>query len=292
MTASATDYHRAGLAYRTTRPAWWRPLVELAMLGVLIVVFTVAVTLPVGFAAGHYGVDDIIFDEGSSDPLAALMQVFFIAIWLPAPFLAARIAGRAPGALWSAAGRLRWGVFGRALAVVLAVYGGQVLVDAILFDDAPTHLTTRQVQLIAAFVIVVPLQAAAEEFVFRGALPQILGQWIRPGWICYGLPAVAFVASHAYNWVGLVDISIFAFCTALLAWRTRGVEATVALHAVSNTVVFTYGALGMSDPSETEITPEQTIMSSLLTIGVTVLLLWVLREKSSANSVVSASSTA
>ena len=78
----------------------------------------------------------------------------------------------------------------------------------------------------------------------------------------------------------------------LRAWRTRGVEATVALHAVSNTVVFTYGALGISDPSETEITPEQTIMSSLLTIGVTVLLLWVLREKSSANSVVSASSTA
>ena len=92
------------------------------------------------------------------------------------------------------------------------------------------------------------------------------------------MPGALFVASHVYNWVGLVDIAVFALCTTLLAWRTGGLEAAVVLHAVGNIMVFGYGALGLLDPMETEIMPIDTITSSLITVGTTVLLLWVLRD--------------
>ena len=272
-----TEFHRAGLTHRLRKPAWWRPLVEFVVLAVCIAAFTMAMAVPIGLAAGFYGLGDL-FDETSSDPLAFLVQVLFIAAWLPAPFIAARVLGRKPGALSSIEGHFRWGVAGRAFVVVGVIYGAQVLLDALLFGTGDLSLSPREWMLLAAFVVVVPLQAAAEEYVFRASLPQILGQWISPGWICYGLPAAVFVALHLYNWIGLLDIAIFALCAALLTWHTRGVEAAVVLHAVSNTIVFSYGTLGLTDPGETEIPLPQTAVSALLTIGTTALLMWVLRD--------------
>lgn len=85
------------------------------------------------------------------------------------------------------------------------------------------------------------------------------------------------MAGHAYNWVGLIDIAIFAVCTAVLTWRTGGLEASIALHAVSNTIFFGYGALDMVDPNATEIGWQQMLGASLMTVVCTALLLWALR---------------
>lgn len=271
-----TEFHRAGLLYRRSEPKWWRPLLEFVLLAVLVVAFTLAVTIPVGLAAGYFGLD--IFDENATDPLVSLLQVLFIAVLLPTPFIAARVLGRKAGALHSIEGRFRWGVAGRAFAIAFAAYGGLVAFEAVAFGLDGVSVGRREALLLAAFVVLVPLQAAAEEYVFRASLPQILGQWNAPAWLCYGLPAIGFVASHVYNWIGLVDIAIFALCAALLTWRTGGVEAAIMLHAVSNTVVFGYGAVGASNPGETEIAMSEMAISSLITLGVTVLLLWALKD--------------
>ena len=86
-----------------------------------------------------------------------------------------------------------------------------------------------------------------------------------------------FVASHAYNWIGLIDIAIFAVCTAVLTWRTGGLEASIALHAIGNTVFFCSGAVDMLDPNATEIGWQQMLGASLMTIACTLLLLWALK---------------
>lgn len=268
-------YHRLGLFARYRPARWWWPLVELIALVALVAALGVGVFIPLGLAGELSGID--VFAEHSSDPLMPLIEVLAIAAMLPAPFLAARIAGRNPRALISGALRWRWGVVGRAFGVVAVVYGVQVLIDVLTASPEPIFNPWRA-KLLLAFLIAVPLQSAAEEFVFRGALPQILGQWHVPGWLAYLVPGVLFVASHAYNWVGLVDIAIFAVCTAVLAWRTGGLEAAVVLHAVGNIMVFSYGALGLSDPMETEILLADTAISSLVTIGTTAVLLWVLRD--------------
>lgn len=271
-----TEFHHAGLLYRLSEPKWWRPLLEFVLLALLVVAFTLAVAVPTGFVAGHFGLD--IFDEASTDPLVSLLQVLFVAVLLPTPFIAARVVGRKPRALHSIEGRFRWGVAGRAFAVVLAVYGGLVAFETVVFGADGVSVGRREALLLVAFVVLVPLQAAAEEYVFRASLPQILGQWNAPAWLCYILPAIGFVASHVYNWVGLVDIAIFALCAALLTWRTGGVEAAIMLHAVSNTVVFSYGAIGVSNPGETEIAFSEMAVSSLITLGATALLLWALKD--------------
>ncbi|MET3944226.1 CPBP family intramembrane glutamic endopeptidase [Corynebacterium mucifaciens] len=269
-------YYRLGLAHRYSANAWWRPLIEFVALAVLATVLSVVIFILLGFAAELAGVD---VAENSADPLMPLIEVLAIAAMLPAPFVAARIAGRNPRALISRALRWRWGVFARALGVVGAVYGVQVLIDVLTAFPEPIFNPFRA-KLLLALLIAVPLQSAAEEFVFRGALPQILGQWRWPAWLAYLVPGALFVASHVYNWVGLVDIAIFALCTSLLAWRTGGLEAPIVLHAVGNLMVFGYGALALSDPTETEILPADTIMSSLVAVATTALMLWALRDVS------------
>ena len=269
-------YHRLGLVARFRPAAWWRALIELVLLAAFAALFGVACVVVLGVAAQQHGRDFSVLLEGSVDPLTPLVQVLVIASILPAPFLAARIAGRNPRALCSTALRLRWGVLGRALAVVGALYAAQVLIDVLRAPTDPT-VTPFRLELIAAFALAVPLQAAAEEFVFRGALPQILGQWGSPAWLAYALPAALFVAGHAYNWVGLVDIAVFAVCTAVLTWRTGGLEAGIALHAIGNTVFFSYGALGLVDPNATEIGAVQMLGATFMTVACTALLLWALR---------------
>ena len=270
-------YHRLGLVARHRPAAWWRALIELVVLAALVAALAIASVIAFGVVAGLSGRNFEMLMEGSADPLSPLVQILIIVAILPAPFLAARIAGRRPSALFSTALGMRWGVLGRALVVVGAVYGAQVLIDVLRGTPADATVNPFRLKLIAALLIAVPLQSAAEEFIFRGALPQILGQWRAPAWLAYLLPGVAFVAAHAYNWIGLIDIAIFAVCTAVLTWRTGGLEASIALHAVSNTVFFSYGALDMVDPNATEIGWQQMLGAALMTVACTLLLLWALR---------------
>ena len=66
-------------------------------------------------------------------------------------------------------------------------------------------------------------------------------------------------------------------CTAVLTWRTGGLEASIALHAVGNTVFFCSGAVDLLDPNATEIGWQQMLGASLMTIACTILLLWALK---------------
>lgn len=270
-------YHRLGLAHRSRPARWWRALIELVVLAALVAALTIGIIVVIGFMAGRSGRDFAQLIEGSVDPLTPLVQVLIIAAMLPAPFLAARISGRDPRALHSTALRLRWSVLSRALLVVGAVYGATVLFDILRGLPEDTTVTPFRMKIVVALIVAVPLQSAAEEFVFRGALPQILGQWRAPAWLAYALPGVLFIAGHAYNWVGLIDIAIFAVCTAVLTWRTGGLEASIALHAISNTVFFVFGAVGVTDPNATDIGVQQMLSASLFTVACTALLLWVLR---------------
>ena len=271
-------YHRLGLVARHRPAAWWRALIELLVLVGLVIAFVAISSLLLGLAAGLSGRDYLDLLSGTTDPLTPLVQVLLIAAILPAPFLAALIAGRRPRALHSTALRLRWGVLGRSLAVVGAVYAVSLLIDVLRGATADATFNPFRLTLIAALLIAVPLQSAAEEYIFRGALPQILGQWRAPAWLAYALPGVLFVASHTYNWIGLIDIAVFAVCTAVLTWRTGGLEAGIALHAVGNTVFFCSGAVDMLDPNATEIGWQQMLGASLMTIACTILLLWALRR--------------
>lgn len=84
--------------------------------------------------------------------------------------------------------------------------------------------------LLVAVIALVPVQAAAEELIFRGFLPQVLGSWKCPAIVAYAIPSVLFMAGHTYNWIGLIDIIVFAVCASLLTHKLRGLRISRMVH--------------------------------------------------------------
>lgn len=180
---------------------------------VLLVVFATVFGVAAAFGLQTTGAVDPRFE-----PLCIL------AATLPAAPLARACTGRSPATLFSAERCIRWGLVGRALAVTVCVYA----VAAIASPGSPALGWGAFLFLCT----VVALQAAAEELVFRAALPQMLGGLAAP--LAYGLPALGFVALHTGNAGTLADVAVFATCAAWLTWRTRGIEAAWVVHLVGN----------------------------------------------------------
>jgi hypothetical protein len=99
------------------------------------------------------------------------------------------------------------------------------------------------IALLVIVVLMTPLQAAGEEYFFRGWIMQNVGAWFaRPmvGLVASLIvSAVAFSAAHLSPdpWV-LGTIACLAVASGIAAWRTGGLEAGIAMHAVNNILTF------------------------------------------------------
>nr|WP_246215220.1 CPBP family intramembrane glutamic endopeptidase [Modestobacter muralis] len=157
---------------------------------------------------------------------------------------------------WSSSvlGRLRWRLLlpwtWRALitlgvAVVLGLVIGLVATDV-----EATGFTDSFGWLLLVVLLTTPLQAAAEEYVFRGYLTQAIAGWVgrpRAGAVVAAVVTAAlFSAAHVPP-----DLETFLYRFAIglafsaVVWLTGGLEAAIVLHAVNNVVIFVLaGALG------------------------------------------------
>ncbi|WP_432574939.1 CPBP family intramembrane glutamic endopeptidase [Kineococcus sp. SYSU DK005] len=158
--------------------------------------------------------------------------------------------GRGPGALASTAGRWRWGWALRALPPVLAVAvlgalamaAAEALAGRAPFGEGSAPAARQAVALLAVVVLTTPLQAAGEEFLFRGWLAQALGSWCARPLVGAVLAAVVsaalFSAAHGAQdpWL-FADRFAFGLVASWLVHRTGGLEAAVVLHAVGNVVL-------------------------------------------------------
>jgi uncharacterized protein len=268
-------YHR--LARTQPHYRWWRPLLALvttaglwvAALLVLLVGLAVAAAVDPGLGATLDGVMGSAAPLDLHDPIQAALALGGIAVALPAVMLGVRAGGWRFGVVSSVAGRLRWGLLGRCLALALALYLAVQGIGFVLVpSDGPLGLpvvSAQGVGLLCVALLVVPLQAAAEEYVFRGVLMQSIGAWLRhPAWAIL-LPAPLFVLGHDYSWMGQIDILVFAVAAAWLTWRTGGLEAAIGLHVAGNVLAVTAGAVGLADLNATEIDPWSVAVS----VGVT-----------------------
>src|SRR5699024_10748913 len=139
---------------------------------------------------------------------------------IPAIILAALASGIKPvGLLWSIEFRIRWRLLAVTAGWAAAAFAITQLV-AILIElmistgagEAPTvspgfrwdlALTSRLLAL-----IIVPFQAAAEELMFRGAMMQVLGAWIKNPIIPILLPSVLFALAHIYDPWGMAQVGL------------------------------------------------------------------------------------
>ncbi len=260
--ADHLPYHRLG---RLPRPRWWRPiLVALTALAAYVVLVLVAIAATM--VADHQPEFDLTTPVGVAEMLIA------IALMLPAAQLAVRVAGRRPaGTLSSVAGRIRWRLLCVSLAVTTAVMVPVYAATYLLTPDRPpleTHLDLGQVAVMLAIVVaLVPLQAAAEEYVFRGLLPQLIGGWLRNPLLPYTLPVALFTIGHLYDLPGLVAVAGFGLVAGWLTWRSGGLELAIGLHVVNNVIALGMVPFGLVDPNATEVPWPDALISVGYTIA-------------------------
>ncbi len=251
------DYHRQAL--RVARPRWWRPLAVLALTACLFVVGAVLLVVPlVVLAVAIPDVEDTVdrafTSSDLSDPLAATFMLVSIATLLPAALLAVRLAGgRGAGTLSSVAGRIRRRLLARCLGLAVLLTVPAILALVTLergWQNAA--ITDRTLPIVALALLAVPMQAAAEEYVFRGLLMQTIGAWLRHPAFAIVLPVPLFTLGHDYDVLGLVDVTAFGLVAGWLTWRTGGLEAAIGLHVANNAVLVGFGGFGLVDLAATE----------------------------------------
>ncbi len=285
-----TPYHRLA---RTAAHRWWRPVLgtlfiagggAVAGIGGLLVV-----TAAAAIAGRPEGVDGLpSFGERADLALGFLI----IAVLLPMCLLAARWVQRRPaGTLSSVTGRLRWRWLLTCLpvagvAIVLWLGAGLSLAAATGVDtglDDPLAGWGPFAASMAVLVLVVPLQAAAEEYATRGWLLQALGAWFRRPWVPIAAQALVFAALHGWGtpW-GFADLLAFGVLAGWLTVRTGGLEAAIALHVLNNLVsgglAAAYDQLTL-DETAADMPWQLAVVDLPVLLGYAAVVLWLARRR-------------
>lgn len=290
--SAPVPYHR--LLRTVRRYAWWKPLVAIVLTFVYYVVFSLvvsAVLLGIGVAAGQIRVDTLENFSGdllglsqidAASPLSITFALANLAVFLPAVQLALLSVGLRPtGVRHSVGFRIRWrwlfialGPSALVLALSLAI---GILLPGLIAGEWPLAPTTDPGLFLACAAIIVvltPLQAAAEEYVFRGLLPQAIGAWLR--WVPFALiiPSLVFARLHAYDDWGLVDVFLFGLAASIVVWRTGGLEAGIALHTLNNIASFLLLASGVFGTTVNASETAGPIGPAISLVTMTIWVLW------------------
>ncbi len=147
------------------------------------------------------------------------------------------------GALHSVAGRFRWGWLGRASAVVLPLFVAYVALIVLVETPGPIVLDATTWAFLAIVLLTTPLQAASEEYMFRGVIQRAAGSWVSgtvPSFVLGTLvSAVLFSLAHfaTDGWL-IAYYLVFGIAMSLLTQLTGGLEAATLVHAANNVLLF------------------------------------------------------
>jgi CAAX protease family protein len=235
---------------RGPRYRWWKPLLCLVLVLPLAAIMMAVAVVPVIVAGLIAGAPDLVeyttratTDIANLGPVGFLYLNLTLIVLIPASGLSIWIVhGVRPRYLSSVAGGIRWRWLARCVAVLLPVWGLYTAL-AVLVEPATSPRPEHWIALLLIVVFMTPLQAAGEEYFFRGWVMQNVGAWFaRP---MVGLVASLIVSAAAFStahlspdpWV-LGTIACLAVASGLAAWRTGGLEAGIAMHAVNNVLTF------------------------------------------------------
>lgn len=287
-------YH---LVQRGGRPGVWRPLVGvLALIAGFVVVVPVLVQIPfaIGLAVtGHdvtAGVERMLdLDDPTPLGLAYLNVALACAILLT--WLLARVLhGLRPGWLASVAPRIRWRwlviCFGLSFVALFATLVVSAFVPAqgesVEMSGELNDFTTTTRDFLLVVLFLTPLQAAGEEYAFRGYLAQAFGNLFGRTWAAIVLPAVLFALAHGSQSPPVFfDRLAFGLVAGALVVLTGGLEAGIAMHVLNNWLAFglalAFGdmASSLNPVGGSWWTIPVTLTQSLVYLGV---VLWVFRR--------------
>jgi uncharacterized protein len=252
---------------------WWRgPLSLLVVAGVLFLSFLVLGLVSVLAPASQIDLSD----NARLTPAALLLTNLMLATFMPAAMIGIWGGyGWRPRWVASVVSGLRWAWLVRCAAISLVV----VLVGdgiGILVDGGMPWQPDRQWYLYAVVILVTtPLQAAGEEYLFRGWLTQSIGSYLaRPvvgAVLAGGVSSVLFALAHGGQdpWL-FIDRLAFGIAASWLVWRTGGLEASIALHAMNNLTSFAVSIASGSMAQAlnvTSSTPLATMIDLVIIVG-------------------------
>jgi membrane protease YdiL (CAAX protease family) len=257
-----TPYH---LMLRTWTYAWWRPVVGIL---VAVVAFFIGATLIYLVVAAAYA----LFQDGAwaddfrrngdltrVGPAALLGLNLGIASMIPVTWAIMRLLHRMrPRWLASVVPKMRWSFFAVCLGISVVALFAQVLVGALLpatsgedLGGSLNHFTLSTALSGVVVLLTTPLQAAGEEYLFRGYLLQAFGSLFNSRWVAILATATLFALAHGgQNFPLFFDRFAFGVIAGWLVTRTGGLEAGIALHILNNFLAFGV-ALTFGDLSST-----------------------------------------
>ncbi|MFE2291306.1 CPBP family intramembrane glutamic endopeptidase [Streptomyces sp. NPDC059452] len=237
---------------------------ELSLVLLLIVVSIVVVSVIAGILAavldaGPASADSEVFFENPVADMA--FQLAGIAVCIPVVLWGARYLGKRPaGTVSSVLGRLRWRWLGlcAAVAVPLIILQFGALLAWTWGDEGGGPAGdgfpgwTSFLLTLALLGALVPFQAAAEEYVFRGWLVQVIGRVVRSPWPAVVLASLLFALAHGFGELsGFILLFYSALWWGWLVIRTGGLEAVITLHVANNLLALGLAA-GFGELASTE----------------------------------------
>lgn len=236
-----------------SRYRWWKPLLATLLAAVmslsasaLVGIAALAVlTAETGATPTTAEVNALLVPDVAR-PISLVLSLAVVALWIPCIFFALWAVGLKPvGMLNSVTFKLRWIPMRHALVAALVIVAAaqavsvvSVLVSGTAAESQVTLDTGTVLFSLAAILLLVPLQAAAEEYAFRGMLAQTLGSWFRGPLVPMLVPTLIFMLLHVYDIWGMLEVFALGLTAAWLTYRTGGLEAAIALHVVNNISVF------------------------------------------------------
>ncbi len=244
---------------RGPRMRWWRPIAAFALFVLTYVAIALAVTVPFALA-GTLTSGTSAFEVSAANNLYLNLS---LAALVPAVLLTSRLVyGRSPGRVFSVAGRLRWGWLARSMVVVTPLWLAYLTLSWFLSGQEVLARPKDWLALSVVTLLTTPLQSAGEEVAFRGGFTQWIGSWMRSPVVAFGVAGVVttglFVAAHgSFDPWTMIDIGSLGVAAAVLAWRTGGIEAGIALHVVNNLLI-TFAGIGLGGLEQSYVDADTT----------------------------------
>lgn len=232
--------------------AWWRSLAGVALalsffllVNALVSQVVVALSWTVTGRDGPYG-DYYRSAFAFQRPSGMLAANLGIAMSIPIAWLLMGLVHRVkPRWLSSVQPRLRWRYLLWCLGIGIVALNGMLLLSNLGQPFPPIQLQPGFWGFLVVILLTSPLQAAAEEVLFRGYLMQALGSLVAQPWFGVVVSSVVFALLHGTQNLPLfLDRLAFGLLAAILVWRTGGIEAGIAAHVVNN--IFAYLTAGLT----------------------------------------------
>lgn len=251
--AEPREYHQM---YRTWTYRWWRPVVGILLLAAGMTIVLPLLAFPVLMIA-------VLIENGTQDYGTALMQAGTLAKITPSGMLYLNLSlggmilwawglirvlhQMRPRWLASVRPKLRWKFLFVCMGLAVVALVAQLVVSLLLPEGANpdmssggSHMSTGTTIAIALVILfTTPLQAAGEEYAFRGYLMQAVGSLSRRRWVALLVTSTLFAMAHGLqNFPLFFDRFMFGLIAGWLVIRTGGLEAGIAMHVLNNYLAF------------------------------------------------------